>query len=172
MDSLIQLLSHPYLMKKAVADIIYEEHNANTYERLRSRIKQRHRFTHDEYKKLTLFFSEFAEYIEIRAAIVSLAAQQPELVSNQPLLESFAHPCLVFKALADDISISERPHYYHLYDQMRNRTTLKPEWANALADKLKDYATTIRQHVEQAHQQSNTYRFNYGRGNVSHLNNV
>ena len=162
MKSLTKLLSHKYIQIRKVSDAIYKDKSNASYEKLRSRIKGRHRYTEGEYIKLTEYFEKVARKLRD----INLEDYVDE--NNVFLYEKFLKDlpdCIEIKPVITDFNVN----YYPVYDQLRGKNVLDKKYLKELQRRLRYFATYIENKLEQAQSEARRYEFSHGRGSSSHL---
>ncbi|MDX1909413.1 MAG: hypothetical protein SF053_20405 [Bacteroidia bacterium] len=172
MNDLIEILSHPYLVLNAIARDTYEGEtpdNPDTEafnQRLRSRVKGRHRFSAEEYKTLRRLLIAFSRKLDRYAD--KLEAQSAPDTPAADLTRLFQHPWLNHKEILEGLGARSGLNYYQLYDRLRSRVKADAQASRDLATELRRFAAWVRERLEQAHEARKTYVFSNGRGKASH----
>ncbi len=173
MDSLISLLKHRYIVVSHLAELLYDKKSNATYERLRSRMTERHRFKEEEYKKLHIIFTEMQLDLETQAKMLERLIKFPNTKNSKAFLEEFpkniGHQALQLKAILQDIGGQTQKDYYRMYDHLRERRELKDEHLISLAQKINEFASTIKKQLKIAQREAKQYQFSAGRGQHSHI---
>ncbi|MDX2286979.1 MAG: hypothetical protein NW241_22635 [Bacteroidia bacterium] len=165
MEHLIQLLSHPYLVLNHVAETVYEAEGAAVHQRLRSRVKGRHRFLTEEYKAIRKQALGFSRKLD-RMAEKLLEAQADGARPDATRL--MQHAWLNHKEVLEAVGAKAGLSYYQTYDRLRNRLQPAPETLQALAGELTAFAQWVRERLDAAQEESKAYAFSQGRGGASH----
>ncbi len=162
MKGLNNILNHKYIIVSKVAYDIYNEKSQKVYERLRSRVKERHRYTEDEYKALIKYFKRFAKKLE---------TTNPRDFYDKKYkifdLEGFTKH--LPKALNFKTILSKLGDYLTYYDMLRNKRQMDTKILTKIKNELKKAANFIYKNLEKAKDEAKTYNFSYGRGQHSHL---
>ncbi len=166
MQSLIDLLKHPYTIPNKVASEIYQSALPADFVRLRSRITETHHFTEAEVSALQSYFSQKAR------AIKKTVGQLPRhLSTGENLLAPLQQLGLNLKAIVlsvPDTGLS----YTQAYDVLRGRSKNVPaEFHSKLSNSLTEFAAFIEQQVATSKKEAKKYLFNYGKGGISHYGN-
>lgn len=173
MDSLISLLKHPYVVVARLAEVLYEQRSNATYERLRSRLTERHRFREDEYEKLKTIFEGIQSDLEAQVKALERVIKYPETDKTKEFLEEFpkniGHPVLQLKAILKDMGGQTEKGYYRMYDHLRERRELTDEYLKALAHQLSEFIDFIKSSLKTAKKEAKRYQFSVGRGQHSHI---
>ncbi len=173
MDSIILLLKHRYIVVSRLAELVYNKKSNATYERLRSRMTERHRFREEEYEKLKVIFKEIQASLEAQVKSLERVIKFPNSKSSKEFLEEFpkniGHSSLQLKAILQDIGGQTEKDYYRMYDHLRERRELTNEHLEALATKLSDFASLIKSSLKTAQKEAKRYQFSAGRGQHSHI---
>lgn len=165
MESLIELLSHPYLILNRVAEDVYGEKTAAMHQRLRSRVLGRHRFGVEEYKDLRRELLKFARQLERIAGKLDEQAADPGKANR---LTQIQHPWLNHRAILEDLGRPYDLRYTAVYDRLRSRTSLPEGMLANLAILYRTFAATVQHQLEAAHEARKAYPFSQGRGGASH----
>lgn len=167
MQSLIAILSHPYLITNRVAEAIYAEEEASNaiHQRLRARIKGRHHFTVEDYKAVRKVFRSFIQQLERLAKKLEKKFNTGE---QQDWLRLMHHPWLNHKNLLTEVGQQFELDYYGVYDGLRYRKTLPKKFIPTLIEAYKEYTKWIKEQLEVAKIEKKEYRFSVGRGGGSH----
>lgn len=134
---------------------------------------ERHRFREDEYEKLKVIFEEMQSSLEAQVKLLERAIKFPNTKKTLEFLEEFpkniGHQALQLKAILQDIGGQTEKDYYRMYDHLRERRELTNEHLEALASKLSDFATLIKDSLKIAQKEAKRYQFSAGRGQHSHI---
>jgi hypothetical protein len=167
MKSLIEVLDHPFLIQNRIAEDLYEDTGAIYFERLRSRIKGRHRFTLAEYKDLRKLLSAFAGKIHRLPPRLDRAwANQHDGPWVYRLMD---HPWVNRKSILLEVGKRENLTYYQVYDQIRGRTVFKQNIYDRLVEVYEEYAPWLDEKLEEMKEERKTYLFSHGRGGRGHI---
>jgi len=173
MDSIILLLKHRYIVVPRLAELVYDKNSNATYERLRSRMTERHRFREDEYEKLKVIFEEIQADLEAQVKLLERAIKFPNTKKTTAFLEEFpkniGHQALQLKAILQDIGGQTEKDYYRMYDHLRERRELTNEHLEALATQLSAFASLIQSSLKTVQKEAKRYQFSAGRGQHSHI---
>lgn len=173
MDAIIELLNHPYVVRKHIAKRLYRKDTIATYERLRSRAKRRHRLREEEYEGLDKIYTEIAEILSLQSKQIRRAVRFPNTSSSQEFRQSLkaniGHECLQLKAILNDASADTEQNYFKLYDKLRDKSKLKDEDLTHIAQKLEEFAKLIHKKLKKAKKEAKRYQFSMGQGQHSHL---
>jgi hypothetical protein len=171
MNSLIEILSHPYLVLNPIAEDLYPpvpenaEGSEALHQRLRSRVKGRHRFAVEEYKALRKGLLSLSRKLDRDAE--KLRAQAAEGKGGD-LRRLIQHPWLNAKELLGRLGAAQGLNYYQVYDRLRSRVKAPEGSLEALAGELSAFAAWLRERLEAAQAESRDYPFSQGRGGGSH----
>lgn len=173
MDSIILLLKHRYIVVSHLAELLYNKKSNATYERLRSRMTEKHRFREDEYENLKVIFEEMQSDLKAQVQSLERAVKFPETKKTKEFLEEFpkniGHSALQLKAILQDIGGQTEKDYYRMYDHLRERRELTPKHLQSLAEKLGEFASLIQSSLKTAQKEAKRYQFSAGRGQHSHI---
>jgi len=167
MQSLTDLLLHPYLVLNHVAEAVYGEENIAVKTRLRSRVNGRHRFTREEYKAIRSKGLSFARRLDgLADRIGAWAVESPPSSRGLQLIH---HPWLKKKNILRAAAATVDLTYLQVYDGLRGKRQLPRDFYLALAGEYQDFATFVRQQLEIATEEKKNYPFRAGMGGKAHL---
>lgn len=171
MNSLIEILSHGYLVLNPIAEAIYPpvaenaEGSEALHQRLRSRVKGRHRFAAEEYKALRKGLLSLSRKLDRDAAKLRALAAEGKASDLRQLIQ---HPWLNAKEVLGRLGSAQGLNYYQVYDRLRSRVKAPEGALEALAGELSRFAAWLRERLEAAQAESREYAFSQGRGGASH----
>lgn len=163
MNSLIEVVAHPYLVINRIAETLYRDKGNAIHQRLRSRIKGRHRFTMEEYQTLRRLLTDMSGRFAYIASKLETAQQAPgtEAPDWHRLLRSrWINTSHLLEAVGADYGLS----YLQVYDRLRNRATLPEGFVPALIAEYRRFAAWIDAQLELAKAERKDYAFSQGRG--------
>ncbi len=161
MNSLIELLNHPYHILNHLAGAMYSNIAPTAaHQRLRSRAKGLHHFTPEEYKTLREMFGRLAKTLERFATRLETPVDGPQpnwlTVTAQPWLNHKK----IMEATGEPLGLS----YVTIYDALRGKRTPPEGLLPALASHYRQHATWIRTQLDQSKAERSSYAFSAGRG--------
>lgn len=166
MQSLIDLLAHPYWILNHVAETIYEGEGAAFHQRLRSRLKGRHRFTVEDYKALRKHMLVVSRRLDGLAERIRQA--DPATAPSENWVKRLQHPWINQKPVFEAVGKAHGLSYLQVYDALRNRTRLPEGFLPEVAEEYHGFASWIRDQLDLAREEKKAYRFSQGRGGASH----
>jgi hypothetical protein len=167
MQSFLDFLSHPYLLLNRLAENIYGGQGPAIHQRLRSRLKERHRFNKEDYRLLRKEMLAYASQLEKLAR--RLEQDRKDGDKADKLLARMEHPYLKLKLLLVKVGASHDLSYQKVYDGLRGRRKLPEGFFPAVIAEIEAYAQTIRAQADRVKEEKKAYPFSQGPGQASHL---
>jgi len=165
MNSLIELLSHPYLITNRVAESVYQEEGAAIQQRLRSRIKGRHHFTVEDYQAIRKEAINVSRQLD---RIADKLDKKEQAGDKQDWLLLMQHPWLNHKHILKQVGKKYGLSYYKIYDSLRDKVDRPQGFIGGLSKEYRRFASWIRQRLDEAKVEKKEYVFSVGRGGGSH----
>lgn len=166
MQALIDFLTHPYVVLNHVAESVYDDTGTACHQRLRSRVKGRHRFTIDDYKNLRREILTFSRRLDRQANLLEAALTQEGTPDWKALV---THPWLNLKTILTEAGQPFGYTYSQAYDRLRIRTQPPAEFIQGIATLYREFAAWTRTQLDAAKTQRKEYAFSLGRGGGSHV---
>ena len=164
MKSLNKILRHKYIVIRRVAEEVYQDNSDAAYDKLLGRSLEKYRYKEEEYKTVATYFHTLAMKLEN----IQLMPNKKEKIETENMQTLQIPNCIQIKRITEDLQIK----YFHLFDQLRNRTSRKKDVIKLLEKKLKKFSAFIKKQLTLALEEANTYKFSLGRGSQSHLDKV
>ena len=165
MNSLIEVVTHPYLVLNRIAETLYRDKGNAIHQRLRSRVKGRHRFTMEEYQTLRRVLADMSGRFAYIASKLETAQQAPgmEAPDWRRLLQS---RWINTSHLLEAVGARYGLNYLQVYDRLRTRPPLPEGFVPALIAEYRRFAAWIDTQLEQAKAERKDYGFSQGRGKL------
>ena len=163
MNSLIEVVAHPYLVLNRIAETLYRDKGNAIHQRLRSRVKGRHRFTMEEYQTLRRILVDMSTRFAAIASKLEAAQQSPALEApdwRRLLRSRWINTSHLLEVVGAGYGLS----YLQVYDRLRNRATLPEGFLPGLIAEYRRFAAWIDAQLEQAKAERKDYAFSQGRG--------
>ncbi|RMG66808.1 MAG: hypothetical protein D6722_14320 [Bacteroidetes bacterium] len=165
MQTLIDLLSHRYLVLNRVAESVFDVPAPACHQRLRSRVQRRHRFAVEDYKTIRKEVLAFSRRLDRMAGKLEAAQASDKPADWKALMH---HPWLNLKEVLVDAGAPLGLGYAQAYDRLRLRAAPPEVLIRGVAATCRDFAAWLRAQLEAAQVERKTYVFSAGRGGASH----
>lgn len=160
LPALKTLLAHPVFVLKQLSFDLYEEEGAAPYERLRSRVRGRHRFRKEECHKLHQIFVALAKAFRKASKKLAKLLKTPDQLEGHILMPLLECPHINLKAIIEPIGKKYGKNYFQTYDAIRRRSAFTETLCTELVSHLEQLANDIEKQIKLSKNEAKKYSFN------------